>query len=113
MSCDFVKENRDGALIIRKAEMDDYDAVAMLEELEFCAHLQARPDYFKSLEISYPKTELEELLSLSCPISWLAVQNGKVIGLHEGTVFPDGRRFKSEITGSRVKRGAKRNRTIR
>lgn len=86
MSCDFVKGNRGGGLIIRKAEMNDYDAVAMLEELEFCAHLQARPDYFKSREISYPRTELEELLSLSSPISWLAVQNGKVIGLCFGKI---------------------------
>lgn len=57
-----------------------------MEELEFGLHRQTRPDYFKELSESYSKAEFKEPLALPCPIAWLAVLDGQVVGLCFGKV---------------------------
>lgn len=73
-------------LEIRRAVRGDYAAVRVLEELEFGVHRRARPDYFEPLENSYPEEEFEELLADPCPICWVAVQDGTVVGLCFGKI---------------------------
>lgn len=73
-------------LEIRKAKKEDYHSVKELEELIFKEHRRARPDYFKNQEDSYTKEEFEKLLSLSCPIAWVAVCNQRIVGLCFGKI---------------------------
>lgn len=73
-------------LVIRRAVRGDYAAVRALEELEFGVHRRARPDYFEPLENSYTEEEFEELLADPCPICWVAVQDGTVVGLCFGKI---------------------------
>lgn len=73
-------------VVIRKAAHGDYLAVSALEELEFGIHREARPDYFKSVKNSYTEEEFEEFLTHSCPICWLAIQDGVVVGLCFGKI---------------------------
>lgn len=72
-------------VLIRKAMPDDYEAVSVLEDLEFKIHQQARPDYFKNM-ICYSKEEFDELLALPCPICWLAILNKQIVGLCFGKI---------------------------
>ena len=74
-------------LVIRKAEKKDYQSVKELEELVFKEYRLARPDYFKNLEDSYTKEEFEKLLSLPCPIAWVAVCEQRIVGLCFGKIY--------------------------
>lgn len=76
----------DKSFIIRKAVIEDYEAVSDLEGLEFQTHRISRPDYFKSLENGYSKAEFDELLACKTPVSWLAVQDGIIVGLCFGKI---------------------------
>ena len=71
---------------IRKATIDDYAAVSVLENLEFGLHREFRPDYFKLSETGYTKSEFQELMAHPCPICWLAVQDETVVGLCFGKI---------------------------
>lgn len=77
---------RNDAFTIRLAVMKDFEAVRVLEELEFNVHWKARPDYFKNAAQQYSRDEFEKLLSLPCPIAWLAVQGEQIIGLCFGKI---------------------------
>lgn len=73
-------------MIIRKAKAEDFEQVRSLEELEFQIHRQARPDYFKDIDVSYTKEEFENLLSLTCPIAWVAECEEHIAGLCFGKI---------------------------
>lgn len=74
------------ALVIRKAEISDYEEVRFLEKLDLDVHRQGRPDYFKVQTEGYSMKEYEELLALPCPVAWLAMQDGRVVGLCFGKI---------------------------
>lgn len=85
-------------LTIRRAAEEDYESVRVLEELEFQMHRAARPDYFKEAAETYGRGEFLGLLSMPCPIAWLAEWSGQVVALCLGKI---GRSTESEICKSR------------
>ena len=85
-------------LTIRRAAEEDYESVRVLEELEFQMHRAARPDYFKEAAETYGRGEFLGLLSMPCPIAWLAEWSGQVVALCLGKI---GRSTDSEICKSR------------
>ena len=102
MKCntEFIRNNNSRLpIVIRKATPDDYPAVCALEEMEFAVHQTARPDYFASPEGSYTKEEFAELLSHPCPVCWVAVYKGAIVGLCFGKIekTPDNPIFQSRV----------------
>lgn len=86
--------------VIRGAVPEDFEAVQALENLDFSAHAQARPDYFREGQVLYSRQEYEALLAHPCPIALVAEEAGAVAGLcfgfvtdHPGDAFCKPRRF--------------------
>lgn len=86
--------------VIRGAVPEDFEAVRVLENLDFSAHAQARPDYFREGQVLYSRQEYEALLAHPCPIALVAEEAGAVAGLcfgfvtdHPGDAFCKPRRF--------------------
>lgn len=73
-------------LEIRHAEAEDYEAVKELETFVFHLHQQARPDYFQASGEGYSKHGFEKLLSLPCPIAWVAIEDHRIVGLCFGKI---------------------------
>lgn len=85
---------------IRPAQLGDFEAIRVLENLDFSVHAQARPDYFREGQPDYSREEFGELLSKPCPIALVAEKNGEIVGLcfgfvtdHPGDSFCKPRRF--------------------